>query len=227
MGDTFVIDDTDVQDNSGNNILSVMLSDLHQSDAQSVTLAVVYNYNKTEVRDDVEFFEIKLGEIKLTYDALVKIFFNDANNGFSPVVLGKIWQGVQNFSLAAVAVKNYEEKTGISRSEISPEKKVRLYKECAFSNLNSIIKRTYGLTQNEFNYALGSVEVGENGSIATNVIANLYLQSLNIGVRIIFRFVVSTIPPELIGITHATDNSITFDFTSVPTDSSTAEIVIV
>ena len=206
------------------NKLAVLLKDLYTTDSncQCVNLAVVSNY--TDDKDETKFSEIRLGEIKITYDTLVKIFFNDIRKGFSSHVLGKIWRGIKNFSLASVVFEKFEEQTGIDICNISPSKKVKLHKECAFSNLNTIIKKSFGLTLSEFLVALGSVDVREDGNICANIMINLFFPSLNIGLRIVMRFAVSDVPKRLIGKISCEDQ-LRFDFSDCCDDNDTATIV--
>lgn len=205
------------------NKLAVLLKDLYtDSNCQSVNLAVVSNY--TDDKDETQFSEIRLGEIKITYDTLVKIFFNDIRKGFSSHVLGKIWRGIKNFSLASVVFEKFEEQTGIDVCNISPSKKVKLHKECAFSNLNTIIKKSFGLTLSEFLVALGSVDVREDCNISANIMINLFFPSLDIGVRIVMRFAVSDVPKRLIGKISCEDE-LRFDFSDCCDDNVGATIV--
>jgi hypothetical protein len=197
------------------NKLSILLKDLYATDStcQCVNLAVVSNYIDDTCIDESKFFEIKLAEIKISYDCFVKIFFNDVRKGFSPQILGTIWKGIKNFPLASIVLEKYEEHFGIQRDKIPAIQKIYLHKQCAFSNLNTIIKKSFGLTQNEFNCALGSVDAREDGNICTNITINLYFPSLEIGLRIIMRFAVSCVPEHLIG-KVSSDDTICFDFNS-------------
>ena len=206
------------------NKLAVLLKDLYTTDCkcQCVNLAVVSNY--TDDKDESQFSEIRLGEIKINYDTLVKIFFNDVRKGFSSHVLGTIWKGVKNFSLASVVFEKFEDQTGIDRDIINPSKKVKLHKECAFSNLNSIIRKSFGLTLAEFLVALGSVDVREDGNICANIVINLYFPSLDVGLRVVMRFAVSDVPKNLIG-KVSSDEHMKFDFSDSSDENDTAEIV--
>lgn len=207
------------------NKLSVLFKDLYNADCkcQCVNLAVVYNYNNDTINDST-FSEVRLGEINIDYTTLVRIFFKDVRKGFSHHVLGTIWKGVKNFSLASVVLDKYEEQTGIERDEISAIKKVRLHKECAFANLNSVIKRAFGLTQNEYNCALGSVDVRDDGNICTSIVINLYFPSLNYGIKVVMRFAVSDVPKCLIGKFSSEENYV-YDFTNVCSEKTNAVIV--
>lgn len=197
------------------NKLSILFKDLYTADStcQCVNLAVVSNYTDDTCIDESKFYEIKLAEIKIHYDSFVKIFFNDVRRGFSSHVLGPIWKGIRNFQLASIVLEKYEEHFGIPRDKISAIQKIYLHKQCAFSNLNTIIKKSFGLTQSEFNYALGSVDAREDGNICTNITINLYFPSVEIGLRVIMRFAVCDVPEHLIG-KVCSDDSICFDFNS-------------
>lgn len=216
---------TSNDDNKHKNKLSVLLKDLYNADSkcQCVNLAVVHNYNDDKINDS-NFSEVRLGEIDIDYKTLVKIFFKDVRRGFSHHVLGTIWKGVKNFSLASVVLDKYEEQTGIDRDEISAIKKVRLHKDCAFANLNSVIKRSFGLTQNEYNCALGSVDVRDDGNICTSIVINLYFHSLNFGIKVVMRFAVSDVPKNLIGKFSSEENYV-YDFTNICSDNTNAVIV--
>jgi hypothetical protein len=211
--------------NTHKNKLSVLFKDLYNADCkcQCVNLAVVYNYNDDKINES-NFSEVRLGEINIDYTTLVKIFFKDVRKGFSHHVLGTIWKGIKNFSLASVVLDKYEEQTGIDRNEISAVKKVRLHKECAFANLNSVIRRAFGLTQNEYNCALGSVDVRDDGNICTSIVINLYFPSLSYGIKVVMRFAVSCVPRCLIGKFSSEENYV-YDFTNVCSEKKNALIV--
>ena len=208
--DESICDDVDVCDASSNcssnggsssNKLSVFLKDLYNTDYEcmAVNIAVLCNYLPDKKIDETTFSKTFLPEIKITYDTLTRLFFNDIRKGFSPLVLNKIWKGIKNFPLASVVLDNYESKTGADRCAISPITKVKLYKETAIDKITTISKTIFGLNRNEYNCALGSVDKRSDGKISSTITFNLWFESLSIGVSVIMRFAVDCVPPELIG----------------------------
>ena len=193
------------------NKLSVLLEDLYaENNCKSINLAVVSNYTDVSLNESI-FYEVKLDEIKIDYDCFVKIFFCGIRNGFSSQILGTIWKGIKNFPLASIVLEKYEEHYGIQIDKIPASKKINLYKQCTFSNLNTIIKKSYGLTEKEFNFALGSVYPNKDGDIFTDITINLYFPSLVIGLKIVMTFAVSCVPRYLIG-KVCLDDPVCFNF---------------
>ena len=205
-----------------NTKLSFSLQDLHETDlnSQCVNLAALFNY--TDDKDLSNFAELNLPEIDITYDSLTHLFFNDVGKGFAPHVLNKIWKGITNFSLASTMLHHYESLTGIERNNIPAVLKIQLHKECAIDKITKMVKKTYGLNQQEFNLALGSVVVRADGKIHTNIVFYLYFNSLKIGLQVKMRFAVSNTPSNLIGVfasdqVFASDSSsVAYDFSKVP-----------
>lgn len=205
--------------------LSILMNDLYPSDcdSQCVNLAVLLNYN--DDKNESKFADIRLPEIKIKYITLTKLFFNERGKRFSPYVLNKLWKGIKNLSLSSMILDKYEELTGIDRDNISAIKKIQLYKECSIDKLTPLITKVYGLTQHEFNCALGSVDVREDGNICTNIIFQLYFKSLEIGVKITFKFALSDFPKDLIGKFNS-ENKTEFDFKTNVSCSKSTEIVL-
>ena len=206
-------------DNIGNindiNKFSFLINEAHpgENKYQSVTLAALFNYEDDKL--DNNFSEKTLTEINIDYEVFKKVFFNDAGKSFSTNILNKIWCGIKNFSLASYVFESYEEKTGKHRDTISSIKKVQLYKECAISSITSVIRKIYALNLYEFNNACGSVDVREDGVICSNIVLHLFLNSLELGIKINLRFAISNIPRKLIGKIQPTYETTSFDFSEV------------
>jgi hypothetical protein len=191
--------------------LSLSLGDLFTPDSacQCVNLAVLFNYN--DDKNDSEFAEIFLPELKIDYSSLTKIFFNNFGKGFSPHILDKIWAGLTNFSLANIVLEKFEELNNINRDKIPAVKMIKLHKECAIKKITKIAKKVVALKLSEFTNALSSVDVREDGNICANVTFNLFFNSLSIGVKFSLRFAICDVPHELIG-KLSEDNKTGFNF---------------
>jgi len=205
--------------------LSISLHDLYTPDCncQCVNLAVLSNYSDNK-EGITNFGSVNLPEIKINYNTFSKIFFNDVGKGFSPHILNKIWKGVKNFSLTSAVLEHFEKETGNDRDQILSLEKIQLHKECAIDKITSIMKKTYGLNQQEFNYALGSIEMREDNNICAKVTLSLFFDSLQVGIDVGIRFAVSDVPQELIG-KVTSDEKIDFDF--APDETAVAEVSIV
>ena len=73
-------------------------------------MAALFNYN--DEKDVTNFGIINLPEIKLKYDVITKLFFNEVGKGFSSHFLNKIWKGITNLSLSDKVLAQYEKLTG-------------------------------------------------------------------------------------------------------------------
>ena len=194
--------------------LKVLLSDLYTPDCtcQCINLAALYNYSNVNY-DSIKFGEVNLPELNIDYRTFVKIFFNDYGKGFSSHILNKIWKGIR-FSLANTVLEHYEELEGKDRDTISPVNMIKLNKECAFNKITGTIRRQYALNQSEFQLALGSVDLREDGNICSNIIFYMLFESLQIGLKITLRFAISDVPKELIG-TMVDEEHITYSWDDV------------
>lgn len=204
--------------------LSVSLGDLFSPECvcQCVNLAVLFNYEGE--KNDTEFAEVFLPELKIDYSALTKIFFNDFGKSFSGHILDKIWGGLTNFSLANTVLEKYEEINDIDRDKIAPVKMIQLHKECAIKKITKIAKRVVALKLSEFTNALSSVDVREDGNICANITFNLFFNSLDIGVKLTLRFAISDVPQELIGKLSEDDKAV-FDFGNVNNEDDSVSII--
>ena len=213
--------------NDHNTKLSVLSKDFYSNDInnQCVTMAVLFNYN--DEKDVSKFANINLPEIKVKYNALTKLFFSDIGKGFSSHFLNKIWKGITNLSLSDKLLTQYEKLSGVDRRNIPALNKVKLYKECTIDKISNVANRILGLNLQEFNIALGSVDVREDSSISSIIPIHLFFESIKVGVIITIKFSITNIPPQLIG--KLTSNNVVdavFDFTSISSCSvPTAEIV--
>ena len=210
-----------------NNRLSILLQELYNDvNCQSVTMAALFNY--IDDKNVKSFGKINLPEIKIKYDVLTKLFFSDVGKGFSSIFLNKLWKGITKFSLADKVQTHYEKLTGNDRSSIPSLNKVKMYKECAIDKIASVANRSFGLNLQEFNCALGSVDVREDKSICSIIPIHLYFESIGVGLIIIMKFAIYDTPEHLIGKISSNDNIVdaSFDFTNlVSQNTSCVEIV--
>lgn len=214
--------------NDHNTKLSVLSKDLYSNDInnQCVTMAVLFNYN--DEKDVSKFANINLPEIKIKYNALIKLFFSDIGKGFSSHFLNKIWKGITNLSLSDKVLTQYEKLTEIDRRNIPALNKVKLYKECTIDKISTVANRILGLNLQEFNIALGSVDIREDCTISSIIPIHLFFESIKVGVIITIKFSISNIPQQLINKHSSTNNAddAVFDFNSISSCSApTAEIV--
>lgn len=209
------------------NKLSISLNDIYspENNCQSITMAVLFNYD--DDKNDKDFYEKSLSEININYETLKRIFFNDIGRGFSSYVLNKIWSSIKNFSLISFVLASYEDKTGIHRDKISPIKKIQLYKECGIEKLSNVIKKIHSLNLDEFNNACGSINIRDDGMVSANIVLHLFFKSLEIGIKINLRFLVSEIPHHLIGKMTNHCEQTHFDFSEFNCNLIKPEIIYV
>lgn len=181
-----------------------------ETTGQSIVISTLYNYENFEDHELI-YHEKNMSEINITYDDLIRSIFSEAGNGFNHTIVNYIWTGIVNFSLSAFILEKYEQKTGITRDNISPLSKIQLYKECNIPKINSIIKKTFSLNLNEFNVSCNSVIPRDDGSISGLIVLNLYFSSLDIYIRFNLRLLISGMPEELIG-KPKIDDSVVFNF---------------
>jgi len=217
------IDNSDLHNNNNNNVceISVSVNDLFSS---NINLAILSNYEDN--KNESKFASIILPELKIDYLSLTKIFFYDFGKSFSVHILDKIWCGLKNFSLINTVLEKYTELNDINRNEIQPIKMIQLHKECSIKKITKIANKVVALNLSEFNNALGSLDVREDRNICANIIINLFFNSLNIGVKLTLRFVISNIPHKLIG-KISDDNMVEFKLDSHDLVDNTMSIIFI
>ncbi len=212
-----------------NNTLSLLREDLYSSETnrQCVTMAVLFNYNDN--KNISNYGNINLPEIKIDYHVLTKVFFNSMGKGFNSNFLNRLWKSLTNFSLANKVLSHYERTTGLDRSSIPALNKVKLYKECAIDKISAVASKSFGLNLQEFNCALGSVDLRDDCTICSTVVIHLFFDSVNVGLVIVLKFSIHNTPKHLIGKISTVDETVdtVFDFTTpINNCNPSAEIVL-
>jgi len=199
--------------NYNNKNIPVLFNDIYSPEEQnqSVTMAAFYNYD--DDKDEKNFTNIYLPEIVIDYCSLVKVFFANFNKGFSKNLLNTIWKSIKGLNLANVFLKKYEELNDIDRELIPASKKIKLYKECSFFKITDKANRCVVLNLEEFNNALGNIEIRLDCKICSSVVFHIFSESLKIGTKIVVNFAIKNVPEHVRGVVNE-NNSVVFDFSN-------------
>lgn len=199
--------------NYNNTNVPILLDEMYspENQNQSVTMAAFYNYD--DDKDEENFTNIYLPEIVIDYCSLVKVFFSNFNKGFSKNLLNTIWKSIKGLNLANVFLKKYEEINNTDRDLIPAAKKLKLYKECSFFKITDKAKKSIVLNLEEFNNALGNIDVRLDGKVCSSVVFHLFSESLQIGTKIVLKFAIKDVPEHVRGVIND-DNSVVFDFSN-------------
>lgn len=199
--------------NYNNKNIPISLNDMYspENQNQSVTMAAFYNYN--DDKDESDFTNLYLPEIVMDYSVLVKVFFANFNKGFSKNLLNTIWKSIKGLNLANVFLKKYEELHDIDRDLIPASRKIKLYKECSFFKITDKAKRSIVLNLEEFNNALGNIDVRLDGKVCSSVVFHIFSESLQIGAKIVLKFAIKNVPEHVRGVINE-NNSVVFDFSN-------------
>jgi hypothetical protein len=199
--------------NYNNTNIPVLFDDIYlpEDQNQSVTMAAFYNYN--DDKNETNFSNIYLPEIVIDYCSLVKVFFFNCNKGFSKNLLNTIWKSIKGLNLANVFLKKYEELNNIDRELIPASKKIKLYKECSFFKITDKANKSIVLNLEEFNNALGNIDIRLDGKICSSVVFHIFSESLQIGTKIVLKFAIKNVPDHVRGIVNE-NNSVVFDFSN-------------
>lgn len=190
-----------------NNVIPVTLEELHIFENNSINIAILSNYY--DKKDDSQFLPLYLPEISITYNSLIKLFFNSCGKNFSPFILNKIWNSVRGLNLANEFLKIFEKKTELSRNDLSIVSKIKLYKEWSFSSITSKASKIFALNLDELNSILVSGQYREDGKIYVSINFLLYSEILEIGINIIMPLLLSNVSKSLY---VNCNDSISFDF---------------
>jgi len=196
-----------------NKKISLTETDIYplESNIQTITIAALFNYS--DDKDEANFENIYLPEIKMSYKNLIKLFFVKCGKRFSPYILNQIWKGIKGLSLTNIFLKTFSSVYNTDYEELTASAKIKLYKECSFSKITTKAYKINSLNLEELNNALGSVESRMDGSLSSNIIFHLYSPTLNVGVKVILKIIISDVPECVRGVIND-ENSIEFDFSN-------------
>jgi hypothetical protein len=199
--------------NYDNKNIPILFDDIYslENQNQSVTMAAFYNYD--DEKNENNFTNIYLPEIVIDYCSLVKVFFSNFNKGFSKNLLNTIWKSIKGLNLANIFLKKYEELNNIDRDLIPALKKIKLYKECSFFKITDKTKKSIVLNLEEFNNALGNIDIRLDGKVCSSVVFHLFSESLQIGTKIVMKFAIKNVPEHVRGVVNE-NNSVVFDFSN-------------
>jgi len=192
-----------------NSIVPVTLEELNMFENNCINIAILSNYY--DKKDDSNFSPLYLPEISITYNSLIKLFFNCSGKNFTPFILNKIWNSVRGLNLANEFLKIFEKKTELNRNDLSIVSKIKLYKECSFSSITTKASKVFALNFDELNNTLTSGQYREDGKIYISINFLLYSEILEIGVNITLPLLLSNIPDSLY---INSNESVLFDFDS-------------
>jgi hypothetical protein len=192
-----------------NNMLTVTLEELKIFKNNSINLVILSNYY--DKKDDSNFSPLYLHEITITYNSLIKLFFNNSGKSFIPYVLNNIWNNIKGLNLINEFLKIFEEKSGINKNELSVISKIKLYKECSFSLITTKASKIFALNLDELNHAFGSAQYREDGNTYICINFLLFSETLQVGINITLPILVSNVPKSL----YTNNNEpFSFDFES-------------
>lgn len=198
-----------------NNIIPISLEELNMFENNCINIAILSNYY--DKKDDSQFSPLYLPEISITYNSLIKLFFNCVGKNFTPFILNKLWNSVRGLNLVNEFLKIFEKKTELSRNDLSIVSKIKLYKECSFSSITTKASKIFALNFEELNNTLTSAHYREDGKIYISINFLLYSEILQIGINIKLPLLLTNLPESL----HTDNNdTVLFDFdTSISCNS--------
>jgi hypothetical protein len=198
-----------------NNVIPVSLEELNMFENNCINIAILSNYY--DKKDDSQFSPLYLPEISITYNSLIKLFFNCVGKNFTPYVLNKIWNSVRGLNLVNEFLKIFEKKTELSRNDLSVVSKIKLYKECSFSAITAKASKIFALNFEELNSTLTSAHYRNDRNIYISINFLLYSEILQIGINIKLPLLLTNVPESL----HTGNNDVVlFNFdTSITCNS--------
>jgi hypothetical protein len=191
-------------------IVPVTLEDLNMFENNCINIGVLSNYY--DKKDDSKFSPLYLPEISITYNSLIKLFFNCSGKNFTPFILNKIWNSVRGLNLVNEFLKVFEKKTELNRNDLSTVSKIKLYKECSFSSITTKASKIFALNFDELNNTLSSGQYRDDGKIYVSINFLLYSETLEIGVNIMLPLLLSNVPNSLY--INSNESAVLFDFDS-------------
>jgi hypothetical protein len=191
-------------------IVPVTLEDLNMFENNCINIGVLSNYY--DKKDDSKFSPLYLPEISITYNSLIKLFFNCSGKNFTPFILNKIWNSVRGLNLVNEFLKVFEKKTELNRNDLSTVSKIKLYKECSFSSITTKASKIFALNFDELNNTLSSGQYRDDGKIYVSINFLLYSETLEIGVNIMLPLLLSNVQNSLY--INSNESSVLFDFDS-------------
>ena len=190
-----------------NNIIPVSPNQIYplESTAQTIVMAALYNYS--DDKDTSKFANIYLPEIIISYENLKKIFFTKYDNNFSPSIFNHFWKSIRGLSLSNIFLKTYENVYDLEIDNLPAMSKIKLYKECSFSNITLKAFKLVALNLEELNNELKNKS--KKSSLYTSAVFHLFSEVLKVGIKITIRFCIK----EFSNVCECHDNDkIIFDF---------------
>jgi len=192
-----------------NKVFLIPKKTLNLFENNSITIAILSNYY--DKKDDSKFTVLYLPEIPITYTSLISLFFYNCGKSFIPYTLNTIWNSMRGVNLINNFFTIFEEKTGITKNELSVVSKIKLYKEWSFKLITTKASNIFGLNKDELNLAIGSGDYNCDNKTYVSINFLLFSEILQIGINMTLPLLVSEIPESL----YINNNkSITYNFES-------------
>jgi len=173
----------------------------------SISIAILSNYY--DKKDDSKFSILYLPEISITYTSLINLFFYNCGKSFIPHTLNTIWDNIRGINLINNFFTIFEEKTGITKNELSVVSKIKIYKEWSFKLITTKANNIFALNKDELNLAIGSGDYNCDNKTYVSINFLLFSEILQIGINMTLPLLVSNIPESLY-----INKSVTYDFES-------------
>ena len=190
-----------------NTVFLIPKKTLNMFENNSISIAILSNYY--DKKDDSKFTVLYLPEIPITYTSLINLFFYNCEKSFIPYTLNTIWNNIRGINLINIFFTIFEEKTGITKNDISVVSKIKLYKECSFKLITTKASNIFALNKDELNIAISSGEYNCDNKMYISINFLLFSEILEIGINMSLPLLVSGIPESLY-----INKSVTYDFES-------------
>jgi len=177
--------------NPSDNALNLVFKSEVPFEHNCINIAILSNCHD----ENIEFTVIQLPEILITYNSLIKLFFN-LGKSFNPFLLNNIWNSIKGLNLANEFIKVFD-KSAIYRNELSAVSNIKLHKECSFLQITTKANKIIALNVDELNTAISSKYSKLNCPIYVGINFLLFSEILQIGINITLPMLVSDIPETL------------------------------
>ena len=154
---------------------------------ETIDIAVLTNVS--EPLNEELYENIYLPKINMNYTTFINKLYVSKNRYFSIYLFDDLYNKL-NFSIINEILCTFEKKLSITRDTINPIIKIKLAKEFSNLCLSHQIKRAFFLQKKEFLSLTNNIE---RGKLNVNVTYKIYIHSLNMGINIIFRIILSNI----------------------------------
>jgi hypothetical protein len=178
-----------------NSIFFIPKKSLKLFENNCISIAILSNYY--DKKDDSKFTVLYLPEISITYASLLNLFFYNCGKSFVPHTLNTIWNSIKGINLINDFLKIFEEKTGITKNELSVVSKIKLYKEWSFTLITTKASNVFALNKDELNIAISSAEYNCDNKIYVSINFLLFSEILQTGINMTLPLLVSDIPESL------------------------------